>query len=157
MKSYVVGFIFSKDGLSTALIRKNRPAWQRGRLNGVGGHIEPGERVVTAMRRECEEETGVTIPEEAWDEIAVVYGDDFQIFYFRTFVEIATLLQMKSQTDEEVEIMSPNVSNLSMIVPNVRWMLSFALDPCVKIPIPLFDAKSNPNVGMEQYAEIPED
>jgi hypothetical protein len=36
---YVVGFAFDTDG-RVALIRKNRPEWQAGRLNGIGGHVE---------------------------------------------------------------------------------------------------------------------
>ena len=39
MTEYVVGFMLSIDGEDVALIRKERPAWQKGRLNGIGGHI----------------------------------------------------------------------------------------------------------------------
>ena len=42
MERMVVGFAFTEDRRSVILIRKNRPEWQAGRLNGVGGHIEPG-------------------------------------------------------------------------------------------------------------------
>jgi 8-oxo-dGTP diphosphatase len=43
MQTYACGFLFSLDRTRVLLIRKRRPAWQAGRLNGVGGKIEPGE------------------------------------------------------------------------------------------------------------------
>lgn len=41
------------------LIRKSKPAWQKGKLNLVGGKIEPGERVEQAAKRELEEESAL--------------------------------------------------------------------------------------------------
>jgi 8-oxo-dGTP diphosphatase len=43
MNKYVVGFLFNSDTNKVCLIKKNRPQWQKGRLNGVGGHIEDGK------------------------------------------------------------------------------------------------------------------
>jgi 8-oxo-dGTP pyrophosphatase MutT (NUDIX family) len=40
------------------LVRKNRPEWQKGRLNLVGGKIEPGETPEEAAVRELYEEAG---------------------------------------------------------------------------------------------------
>lgn len=41
------------------VIEKNRPEFQRGRLNLVGGKVEPGETVSNAAVRELLEETGL--------------------------------------------------------------------------------------------------
>lgn len=48
---YVVGFMFSSDKTLVTLIRKNRPKWMNGKLNGVGGKIEIGETPLQAMVR----------------------------------------------------------------------------------------------------------
>lgn len=40
------------------LVLKNKPAWQKGRLNLVGGKVEPGETPQQAAKRELAEETG---------------------------------------------------------------------------------------------------
>lgn len=58
---YVCGFLFSQDLTQVVLIRKLRPQWQRGKLNGIGGSIEPGETWFDAMVREFREETGAAI------------------------------------------------------------------------------------------------
>src|SRR4051812_3192633 len=62
---YVCGFAFDLLG-RLVLIRKKRPEWQAGRLNGVGGHQEPGETPEVAMAREFYEETGVGCRAENW-------------------------------------------------------------------------------------------
>jgi 8-oxo-dGTP pyrophosphatase MutT (NUDIX family) len=54
---YVVGFLFSQDESKVLLVWKNRPAWQNGKLNGIGGKIEAGETPLQAMEREFKEET----------------------------------------------------------------------------------------------------
>lgn len=55
---YVVGFMFSEDSSKVALIRKNRPEWQKGLLNGIGGHCESSDKNnQDTMIREFEEET----------------------------------------------------------------------------------------------------
>jgi 8-oxo-dGTP pyrophosphatase MutT (NUDIX family) len=58
MKRYVVGFCFDFNHENVLLICKNRPDWQAGRLNGLGGKIEDGESPLTAVGREFAEETG---------------------------------------------------------------------------------------------------
>ena len=40
------------------VIKKERPVWQAGLLNAIGGHVEKGEYPVEAMQREFLEETG---------------------------------------------------------------------------------------------------
>ena len=56
-QAYVVGFLFSPDFKKVVLLRKNRPAFCDGKLNGPGGHVEPGESPEDAMPREFHEET----------------------------------------------------------------------------------------------------
>lgn len=58
MRSYVLGFVFDLEYRDVLLIQKARPAWQAGRLNGLGGKVEEGEAFYQAMERELAEETG---------------------------------------------------------------------------------------------------
>jgi 8-oxo-dGTP diphosphatase len=52
MIEYVVGFLFNESLDQIALIRKEKPDWQRGKINGIGGKIEENESPEQAMRRE---------------------------------------------------------------------------------------------------------
>lgn len=68
----VCGFAFSADRHQVALVRKLRPAFQAGLLNGIGGKIEPGERPVSAMVREFREETGYLTKPRDWQRFLVL-------------------------------------------------------------------------------------
>ena len=70
----MVGFLFRNSGTEVALVRKLKPEWQRGLLNGIGGKIEPGEDSREAMVREFEEETGARV--DAWRSFAWLRGRD---------------------------------------------------------------------------------
>lgn len=107
---YSVGFAF--NGLAVALIRKNLPAWRAGKLNGIGGHVEPGEHPHDCMTREFWEEAGVATERSDWELFAVMHGADWQkdptgrtstaVFCYETHLpEICASVQTK--TDEEVE------------------------------------------------------
>jgi len=65
-KSYVCGFAFSEGGKFVYLIEKNRPAWQVGCLNGIGGGVDEGEEPIQAIVREFEEEAGVPTQQSDW-------------------------------------------------------------------------------------------
>lgn len=60
MNLFTCTFAFSHTGEHVLLIRKARPEWQKGYLNGIGGKFEPGDRsVIDCTIREFREETGL--------------------------------------------------------------------------------------------------
>lgn len=61
MKTYTVAFIFTPDFKKVWLIEKQKPEWQKGRLNGIGGKVEDGETNYDSCIREIKEEGGVDI------------------------------------------------------------------------------------------------
>ena len=131
MKRYVCSFLFSLDRRRVLLIRKNRPAWQAGKLNGIGGKIEPGETPREAARREFREETGLDLPESAFTHLLTLGGpDDFgsgvpwEGYFFRTFGAIDGA---QSLTDEAVEI-HPTDPLPTDTIPNLHWIIPLLLD-----------------------------
>ncbi len=58
---YVLTFAFDKRLESVWLIEKQKPEWQKGCLNGIGGKIEEGESPMEAAIRELKEESGLEV------------------------------------------------------------------------------------------------
>lgn len=121
---YVVGFAFSSDFSQVALIRKAKPAWQAGLLNGIGGKIEPGETPDDAMVREFFEETGVATVPWDWKQVVVIRGDNSVVHFFTSIQDIT---KCKTMEKEPVEI-HPTYPLPVDTVPNVQWTLPLALD-----------------------------
>jgi len=120
----VVGYVF--DGDLVLLIRKNRPNWQSGKLNGIGGHIELNETPIEAMRRECIEECGLDI--ENWKNICYMEGKDWELEIFAAKVSIGRIGKAESRTDEQVEIYDANRIWEEETVPNVKWLIPMCLE-----------------------------
>jgi 8-oxo-dGTP diphosphatase len=122
MQHYACGFLFSTDRTRVVLIRKRRPAWQAGRLNGVGGKLEPGETPLQAMTREFFEEAGVTI--SSWQQILRLSGIDWVGHFFRAFGDVDAV---RAMTDEAIEI-HPTRPLPPDTIPNLQWMIPLLLD-----------------------------
>lgn len=101
-KDYVLGFIFNPEKTEIALIRKDRPSWQKGALNAIGGKIENGESPLKAMVRENKEETSVLIPEDNWKEFAFFSGDWGSVTCFKTSFFNLKLLHCNESESIEV-------------------------------------------------------
>ena len=119
MNRYVIGFLFNGDSSKVCLIEKNRPKWQRGRLNGVGGHIENCETPLEAMEREFQEEAGVMLE---WRQFLFVTGNNYELYCFTAKNHS---VRIKTMTDEKVSWHS--VKNLPPnILPNLAWIIPMA-------------------------------
>ena len=125
MKRYVVGFLFDQARKRVVLIRKNQPAWQRGKLNGVGGKIESGETPARAMRREFQEETGVDIVD--WARFSKLTGSGFELHCFYAIATAEDFASVKSMTDEPVLIFDVEEVGELRTIPNLQWLIPMAL------------------------------
>lgn len=130
MIEYVAGLLFSDQGDRVALIRKNRPEWQNGLLNGVGGKIEANESPIQAMNREFMEEAGSKVN---WS-FAFCLGNSFYRVHFYTAKSSAALENLKSQTDEEISIFS-TLQLPENLIPNLKWIIPLILDQAIRKPI----------------------
>jgi len=130
---YVAGFLFRHEGESVALIKKNKPEWQRDRLNGVGGKVELGETPVEAMTREFREETGAHVPELCWDKFCQLQTNGVLIHFFRS--NLGDGVELRQTTDEHVDWYLVRALNFPAVckgnvLPNLRWLIPMAKDPC---------------------------
>ena len=122
MQGFVCGFYFSRDRSRVLLIRKNRPAWQAGKLNGVGGKIEPGETPADAIRREFREEAGLDVAH--WQEALTLTAPDWHAHFYKAFGDPSAA---RAMTDEALEVypvrpLPPDT------IPNLAWIVPLLLD-----------------------------
>lgn len=126
-KRFVCGFMFNPDGTKVVLILKERPTWQAGKLNGVGGSVNDGESELDAMIREFEEETGVHWTH--WKHFATIHDKDDVVQFFKT--TSVKYKDVKTMTDETVVIRKVDILNSyeEELIDSVRWLVPMALDP----------------------------
>lgn len=129
MQVYVCGFLFSPDRSRVLLIRKRKPAWQAGRLNGVGGKVEPGETPAIAMRREFIEEAGLDVRD--WKEGVVLTGDpspaDPRGWRGHFYRAVADVNAARAMTEEQLEV-HPVYPLPRDTIPNLHWIIPLLLD-----------------------------
>ena len=130
--NYSCGLVFNQNNSKLAMIKKNRPWWQKGRYNGVGGKVEGTETYIECMIRETKEEMGLDTNEEDWVSLGRLIINDSNVMFFAIFgIDFYTLKQI---TDEEIYIISvkhifdikSDVYNL--IMPNIRTAIGLVLD-----------------------------
>lgn len=133
MSKYVLGFLFSPGLDEVVLIKKNRPEWQAGKWNGVGGKVWTEEKVITAMAREFREEATAYVPENFWHLFAELRNREngHEISCFSTTMPGNILDQVKTATDEEIKIWQTKDVLLSMGENEmssfkVPWLVSMA-------------------------------
>jgi 8-oxo-dGTP diphosphatase len=129
---YVLGFMFSEDRSKVALIRKDRPAWQRGKLNAPGGKIEPGEAPLDTMVREFCEETGCQTEPGCWSLFARIEGkgeneEPYEVYCFVAVGDLRSIRRTEDEVPCIVEVDKVSVQRDQM-VGNLAWLVHMALD-----------------------------
>lgn len=140
MNQYVCGFLFGDRG-RVALIRKAKPSWQKDRLNGIGGKIEPEETMWQAMSREFKEETDYFTTEAQWTLKLHLCGRDWKVYFLAA--KIDQTVDLKSDGEEPCGWY--DISNLPPeTMPNLRWIIPLCLDQDILTPVVIWD-KSDPS------------
>lgn len=90
VQTSVTNFIFHKDKY-LFIKRNDTKRIDPGRLNGIGGRVDPGEDYLSALIRETEEETGYVVEPENIQLSGVVrleggYKEDWVMCFFKTKV-----------------------------------------------------------------------
>lgn len=126
MKQYTLGFIFDASLEKVLLIHKNRPEWQAGKVNGLGGKVEEGEDSLTCIVREIQEEANLQTQKDDWIYLGRLGNKDWNMEVF-ALVYKGDITGAKTMTDEQVEWFE--VNNLpSNVMQNLCWLIPLALD-----------------------------
>jgi 8-oxo-dGTP diphosphatase len=124
-KKYCVGFLFDPTLSKVVLIRKQKPEWQDGLLNGVGGKIgdvHAKETPLQAMHREFKEEAGVEGLE--WTQYLNLKTPHSDLYFFRA---VGNVHRATTQLDEVVSVFEVHdVMDRCDTMPNLRWCIQMA-------------------------------
>ena len=131
---YVLGFYFSHDRTRLLLIEKQKPVWQAGKLNGIGGKVEANDwgdaidagvsGLVIAMCREFREEVGLITEPADWREVTTLEGENWEVTVFVGFGH------PDSAQHREVEqpVVVETAALPQHLIPNLRWLIPMVLD-----------------------------
>ena len=127
---YALALLFTPDRRHVVLVHKTRPAWQAGRVNALGGKLDPGESAVDAARREVREEAGVDVAD--WEEFLIWDDPQYRMHACRAFDVAATA----AYTAEDQTVFVADAHALpANVIDNLRWLVPLALDPDVAVPV----------------------
>lgn len=127
MTPMVVGFAFSCGDV--LLVNKRKPAWQAGKLNGVGGKIEKDESAISAMVREFEEETGQCISAGFWKYVAVLIHSDCSLFVYTvnldSIFDVRDICKFQKETDAGEPLSWVSMTGLyeHRTIENLKWLI----------------------------------
>lgn len=123
---YVGGFMFSENGKNVALIRKQKPDWQAGLLNAIGGKVNQAELPVNAMAREFMEETGLVTCD--WDLFCILENKTRNglVYFFRKFDN--NVINVRSMEEEHVEVFDVATLFQNKTMDNLKYLIPLALD-----------------------------
>lgn len=123
-RKLVLAFIFDSSLQKVLLIHKNRPEWQKGKLNGIGGKLNPKERKEAGITREVHEETNLVISK--WKYIGSLQNDKDLVYCFTTIYN-NQLTDALTTTDEKIEWVAIDKLPLN-VHPNLTWLIPLCID-----------------------------
>lgn len=124
MTKYVLGFMFNEKCTDVLLIEKQKPDWQKGKFNGIGGKMKEGELGSSAMTREFEEETGIDYDD--WNYVVTMYGDDWSVEVFTAKSDVV-FSASSVEAEKVVLIPIPRFDDFN-VIPNLYWLIPMCLD-----------------------------
>lgn len=115
MTEYVL--CYCGDLSSVLTIEKEKPDWQRGKINLPGGKIEEGETPTQAAARELFEKTDLVVFHGY--EIGQLVGDGWKVHV----VGCVHKGQLKQKTNERVKWSSLDVLENQRLIPNLKLII----------------------------------
>lgn len=98
-------------GEPVLLVKKNRPQWQAGRYNLVGGKVDPGEDPLTCAVRELKEESGLD-----------TIGDP-EYMGAKCMVEYDEVIPQPGETEEVSWHEWPEIQHSPLLLPNLQVVI----------------------------------
>ena len=123
---YVVTFLFTLDLNSVWLIEKQKPKWQIGCLNGIGGKIKEEELPRDAAVRELKEEAG--IDKTNLQELGYMIGTNNDGTKFKVWIYTGTTRHLlKTMEIEQIVLTKINEIKRFKHVENIPMLIEACL------------------------------
>ena len=137
-RRYVLGFAFDPSLSRVILIRKVKPPWQAGRVNGIGGHIEEDELSCEAMGREFSEETGIEA-DLSWAQYAQLSGSGKEDWLIDIYRSVSASLPQEDRhmgelkwsfttSEGTAEIVQVSDLKNQPVLPNLLYLIPMAIN-----------------------------
>lgn len=130
MQDYVIVFARSRDSfvlpdhMPILVVAKLKPAWQVGKLNLVGGKIEPGEGPWFAAVRELKEETGLA--PNSGDDVQLmgeITGKEWHIWCYSIKVPHTALSPQDGETEKVFWMNWKELRDDPRLIPNLKVII----------------------------------
>lgn len=125
---YALGFVFDESVQKVLLVHKQKPDWQQGKVNGVGGKYESGEVREMCICRETKEETTLDIAKQDWVFVGTIRQSQGNVSIW-TARYIGALTDARKDDQEDIEWFDFNalpenaIDNLQWLIPLCRQKL----------------------------------
>ncbi len=124
--TYTLGFIFDTELKRVLLVHKQKPEWQKGRINGIGGKFEVDETPSACISRETFEEAKLVIPGDQWLYVGAIYQEAGAIAVLAT-VYAGDAGDAVKNDYEEVEWFDAHELPEN-VISNLRWLIPLSLE-----------------------------
>lgn len=130
MKHYASCLLVNPQHTEMLLIQKNRPSWQAGKLNIIGGHIEENEEPIEAAIREVLEEVGFFLDPDTvrpFCRLETQTPQEAMVYFF--VAEVENLNNFSQKTDEEPVVVDiDHAVDAPNVIPNLKYLIPLAID-----------------------------
>jgi 8-oxo-dGTP diphosphatase len=114
----------SIDSVKILVVEKNKPEWQKGKYNLLGGKVEEGETPLQAAVRELKEESGLDPGEFDMPFFAgKLEGDDYDIFCYKIGVEDDELKPQAGETEKVSWQYWDSLATDPKLIPNLKIVI----------------------------------
>lgn len=121
--------IVLQQGDSVLLLKRQKTGYGDGLFSVPAGHVEFGESIIAAARRELEEETGLLVPESEFEQVHVMNrrnpkeGEDRIDFFFRVISWEGEPTNAEPDKCSELVWVSLDAVAEELIVPYIKFGL----------------------------------
>ena len=104
-QEYSLCFIFNEELNLVLAIQKNRPDWQKGYFNGVGGKFNENETINQCTLREVYEETGLKLDGDKLRYVGYYQHTDWKVYITTISIPHEQFITFTQKTDEKIFIL----------------------------------------------------